>query len=254
MSDTRTVSNASSPPPYPLRHYLLQPSTVVFIATDLVPLAGVAFWHWDAFLLLMLYGLDMVIIAFWTLARMVASLVPTEDDSHSDIPSEDALSVLGTTAGGNFFLLAMYFKTMWFIFAGPWAARIHNPDQFVRQVIVDSGLWIPLAGFMFSRGLFFLFHVARPQLLQRIERALFPRRPVRPPAPAASLSDELVALFLRVIGPTLGIGVGALLSVLLLGSPLTPFTFVFVILVKTTVDLWIHLVVDLRAGPSWGPF
>ena len=253
MSDMRAVSNASSPPPYPLRHYLLHPSTVVLIAIDLVPVAGVALWHWDAFLLMMLYGLDMAVIALWTVARMLLSLAQTGDNSESDIASKEAWSNLGATAGGNYILLAIYFKTVWFFLAGPWAARIHDAGEFVRQVIVDSGLWIPLAGFMFRRGLFFLFHVARPELLKRIERAWVPRLPVGAARPIASLTDELIALVLRVLGPTLGIGVGGLLSVLLLGTALTPFTFVFVILVKTAVDLCIHLVVDLRAGSFLSP-
>jgi uncharacterized protein DUF6498 len=54
-------------------HYLLHPSTVLLIASDLFPLAGIAFWHWDTFLLLMLYWMDTAVIAFWTIARIATT-------------------------------------------------------------------------------------------------------------------------------------------------------------------------------------
>jgi Family of unknown function (DUF6498) len=36
-----------------------------------VPVAGEsALWHWDAFILLMLYWLETAIVAFWTIVRI----------------------------------------------------------------------------------------------------------------------------------------------------------------------------------------
>ena len=40
-----------------MARYLLQPSSLILIAANLVPLVGVIFWDWDAFVLLMLYWL-----------------------------------------------------------------------------------------------------------------------------------------------------------------------------------------------------
>ena len=54
-------------------HYLLHPSTVLLIAADLFPLAGIAFWHWDTFLMLMLYWMDTAVIAFWTIAGIATT-------------------------------------------------------------------------------------------------------------------------------------------------------------------------------------
>src|ERR1700738_2592364 len=61
-------------------HYLLYPSTLILVAANLLPLVGVAFWHWDAFLVLMLYWMDTAIIAFWTMARIAMTPRQRLDD------------------------------------------------------------------------------------------------------------------------------------------------------------------------------
>jgi hypothetical protein len=95
---------------------------------------------------------------------------------------------------------------------------------------------------MLSRGVSFLFHVIRPGLLARIERALFPGRPVRIYVPAESLGSEIAILYVRVVIMQLAIIVGGFLAILL-GS-MAPF--VILILLKTAVDAALHLAVDLR--------
>jgi hypothetical protein len=233
-------------------HYLLHPSTLILVAADLFPLAGVAFWHWDAFLLLMLYWMDTAIIAFWTMARIAAT-------------PRDGLSDLRITSGGKsvnsrwaivaFFVvhaglfMSVHFLFLWMIFAGAWAQRIHGPADFVRQIIVDNRLWLPLAGLMLSRGVSFLFHVVRPELLQRIEQALF-RRPVRLAArpPAGNLGAEIAMLYARVVIMQIAIIFGAFLSMLL--GTMAPL--VIMIVLKTIMDVAVHLAVDLRDQPAAG--
>jgi hypothetical protein len=237
MADTSDVTSSPARP----RHYLLHPSTLVLVAADLVPLAGVVFWRWDAFLLLSLYWMETVIIALWNLARLLP--IAMAEDGPAFL--ENA-RILSGAAGAHFVMLALYFKTLWVFAGGAWAVRIHGPDQFVRLIIVNSGLWVPLAGFTFSRGVFFLFHVARPDLLQRIERKLFPGRPIRPPLPPPSLGEEAAALLVRMVVPPLSIGFAGLLSLLLLGEYVAGFAFMLVILVKTALDVWLYLTFDLH--------
>jgi hypothetical protein len=230
--------------------YLLHPSTVLLIAADLFPLAGVAFWHWDAFLLLMLYWMDTAIIAFWTIARVAAT--PRENLGDVRIGS-GATAITSRWAVVPFFVvhagmfMAVHFLFLWIIFAGAWAGKIHGPGDFVRLIIVDSRLWLPLAGLMLSRGASFLFHVLSPDRLQRIEQALF-RRPVRlaARAPAGSVGGEIAALYARVVIMQLAIILGAFLSMLL--GTMAPF--VILIVLKTAADVVVHLAVDLREQPA----
>ena len=221
------------------------------IAADLFPLAGIAFWHWDAFLLLMLYWMDTAVIAFWTMARI--AMTPRE-----------ALDKLRITSGGKsinspwaivpFFVvhcgifMAVHFLFLWVMFSGAWSRRIHGPTDFVRQIVLENRLWLPLAGLMLGRGVSFLFHVVQPELLQRIERALFPRRPVRIHVPAGSIGGEIAILYVRVVIMQLAIIVGGFLSILL--GTMAPF--VILILLKTAVDVVLHLAVDLREQSGAG--
>ena len=55
---------------------LLRLPTLILLAANLVPLVGVLFWHWDGFLLLMLYWMETAVIAFWTIVRIL--MMPAE--------------------------------------------------------------------------------------------------------------------------------------------------------------------------------
>jgi uncharacterized protein DUF6498 len=247
MIDKNDVIDVSGP----LRPgYLLYPSTVFLIAADLFPLAGIAFWHWDTFLLLMLYWMDTAVIAFWTIARV--AMTPPEGLNSLRISSAGGQSTNAPWAVAAFFVLhcgifmGVHFMFLWILFSDAWARRIHGPADFVRQIIVDSRLWLPLAGLMLSRGVSFLFHVVRPELLERIERALFPRHPVRVHVPPGGVGSEIAMLYVRVVLMQIAIILGAFLA-MLLGS-MAPF--VILILLKTVVDVAIHIVVDLREQPA----
>ena len=49
---------------------LLHPGIPILLIANLYPLIGVVLWGWDAFLLLMLYWMETVIVAFWTIVRI----------------------------------------------------------------------------------------------------------------------------------------------------------------------------------------
>jgi hypothetical protein len=232
-------------------HYLLHPSTVILIAADLFPLAGIAFWHWDTFLLLMLYWMDTAVIAFWTMARIAVTPRAGLNDLRitsggKSINSPAAIVAFFVVHCGMF--MAVHFLFLWVMFSGVWSLRIHGPADFVRQIIVESRLWLPLAGLMLSRGVSFLFHVVRPERIDRIERALFPRHPVRIHVSAGGLGSEIAMLYVRVVIMQLAIILGGFLSILL-GS-MAPF--VILILLKTVADVAVHLAVDLREQPAAG--
>jgi hypothetical protein len=42
-------------------------SILVGLIANLIPLYGILYWQWDSFQLLMLYWMETVIIAFWTI-------------------------------------------------------------------------------------------------------------------------------------------------------------------------------------------
>ena len=52
---------------------LLHPSTLILLAANMLPLAGILFCGWDAFVLLMLYWMETAIIGFWMLVRVATA-------------------------------------------------------------------------------------------------------------------------------------------------------------------------------------
>jgi hypothetical protein len=54
---------------------------------------------------------------------------------------------------------------LWALFAGDWVKVVHGPLDFVRVIIVDSGLWIPLIALFVSRGVSTLLPFVNPAVL-----------------------------------------------------------------------------------------
>src|ERR1700690_4252237 len=74
----------------PLRFFF--PSTILVLFADLYPLAGVLWWGWDAFVLLMLYWMETAVIAFWALARIL-TLPPEADEAGKSLAERIKLRV-----------------------------------------------------------------------------------------------------------------------------------------------------------------
>lgn len=144
---------------------LLHPSTLVLIAANLLPLLGIVFWGWDAFLLLVLYWMETLVIGFWTI--LAVAVTPP------DAPAKAAQGA-STRQTSRFFLvpffivhagifMSVHFMFLWSLFSGGWAKRVHDPADFIRVIVIATGLWVPLVALFVSRAFSFLFaiHAAR---------------------------------------------------------------------------------------------
>ena len=116
-----------------MARYLLQPSTLILLAANLVPLVGVIFWDWDAFILLMLYWLETAVIAFWTIVRIATMPRNALGNIHfegSDKPAAPlALAAFFTLHAGIF--MGVHFLFLWELFSGDWPRKIHGLRDFV---------------------------------------------------------------------------------------------------------------------------
>src|SRR4051794_37375089 len=123
-----------------MARYLQQPSTLILIGANLVPLIGVFLWGWDAFILLVLYWLETAVIAFWTILRIATMPRDALGDikfEGSDKPATPlALAAFFTVHAGGF--MAVHFVFLWELFAGDWARKIHGPREFVAEIIIRT--------------------------------------------------------------------------------------------------------------------
>lgn len=129
-------------------------ATLLALIGNLIPLAGLAYWNWDPFQLLMLYWMETVIVAGWALARIGA--LPdtmlgriTVNGKERPATRGDLLRMFGTLAAA---FCAAHFFFLWMIFQDGWRGRVHGPMSFVQVFVVESGAWAPLL-FTFLSGL-----------------------------------------------------------------------------------------------------
>jgi hypothetical protein len=227
-----------------MTRYLLQPSSVILLAANLTPLIGVILWGWDAFLLLMLYWLETAVIAFWTIARIASmprnALGNIHFEGSDKTAAPLALAAFFTLHAGIF--MGVHFLFLWEMFSGDWPKKIHGLRDFVDQIIVASGLWVPLIVLFAVRGIVMMFETVEPALRQRWRLA--PRRPDPDDLKLSPAETVLFGLYVRIFVMQLTIILGAWFAIIVgtIGA------YVFLVAVKTAIDIALQVGGDaLRA-------
>jgi hypothetical protein len=215
---------------------LLQPGSLILLGANLVPLVGVIFWGWDAFVLLMLYWLETAIIAFWTIVR-IATLAP---GTLGDLKFSDGKRTTSSLGMAAFFTLhsgifmMVHFLFLWELFSGDWPQRIHGVRAFLDQMVIGTGLWVPLLVLFGARGALMLFDAMRPQILRWFNIA-----PRKPESPMLSAGESLLfGLYLRIFVMQFTIIIGAWFALLFGDSG----ALVILIVVKTAVDVCFQII------------
>lgn len=129
-------------------------ASAILILANLVPLAGVVWWGWDAFVLLCLYWLETAVIGFWTILRVTTLSRGNGSPGGRSIAAALGMGGFFTVHAGLFMTVHMVF--LWALFAGPWAAKIHDARDFIRLIVIGMGLWIPLIALFVGQGAVFV--------------------------------------------------------------------------------------------------
>ena len=219
---------------------LLHPSTLILIAANALPLLGVVFWQWDTFLLLVLYWMETAIIGFWTL--LLVALLPHDIVGPTARQTSRWFLVPFFIVHSGIFM-SVHFMFLWAMFAGPWPARVGGPVSFLRIVVIESGLWVPLVALFVARGVSSLFGA--------FGKALLPAWLVPDSGTAAAkpkddnpFSDKrlLGGFYIRIVVMHLAILFGAFVAVVF--GNIGPL--VLMVALKTAIDLRLHLAEDLQ--------
>jgi hypothetical protein len=123
---------------------LLQPSVLVLLIVNVLPLLGVLFWGWDLFLLLMLYWMETGIIGFWHFLKLgiVAKWLSL------------FLIPFFTVHFGGF--MAGHFAFLYMLFGGGWQNQPQGGAwEFIYKIVWTNGLWLPFLAIFFSHGFSF---------------------------------------------------------------------------------------------------
>lgn len=207
------------------------------LAANLLPLAGVWFWGWDAFLVLMVYWAETVIVGGWTLARIAT--MPDPDAIPGQNPLGQTLINLAKTlffALHSGIFIGVHLVFLLTLFAGEWASRMNGPLVFLHALFIETGAWVALV-FAFLAGLIgFVTATPQPTIVTSLSLR-FGLTPLRPGVSANGGMDQLGpvigALYTRIIVMQFGILLGAWVAELF-GS-VAPL--VIVIVLKTLLEL-----------------
>jgi hypothetical protein len=221
---------------------LLHPSTLILIAANLVPLLGIAFWHWDAFLLLVLYWMETAIIGFWTM--MMIAVAPHETIGPKARQTSRLFLIPFFIVHSGIFM-GVHFLFLWTLFSGAWAQRVHDPFDFIHAIVIGAGLWLPLAALFISRGFSFLLSVFGARFLPAW-LSLAPSKEHIGDDNPFSEKKLLGGFYSRIIVMHLTILIGGFFAVAL-G---TTGALMFMVALKIAIDLKLHLKNDFPENPK----
>lgn len=135
----------------PPARLMTQPAALILIAANAVPILGVLFWNWDAFLILVLYWMETGIIAFWTF-WLIGKAPGRTMGPYREGHSTGFLIGFFTLHAGIFMLV--HFVFLWSLFAGQeWKAQVHSVAGFVWVVVILQGVWFALLVMFVARGI-----------------------------------------------------------------------------------------------------
>jgi hypothetical protein len=204
---------------------LRKPSVVLLVLANLIPLAGVVFWSWDLFGLVLLYWMETGIIGLFAIIHMA---IAARWGALFMVPFF-CVHFGGFMLGHLFFLVIM--------FGGARSTDIAHLQALVVTQLDDVSLWIALAALCVSHGYSFVLNVKRhfePQPLKR-------HATVAPDPP--DTGSLMTAPYQRVIIMHLTIIFGAMLAQWL-GS--NAWAFALLVVLKTAVDLAAHVRKNFR--------
>jgi hypothetical protein len=224
-------SNQASGASAPTRGGLLHPGVPILLIANLYPLIGVVLWGWDAFLLLILYWAETVVVAFWTiieiaqLPRGTAGALETSGGRKLTAPF--AIAGFFTVHSGIFISVHLVF--LWTLFSGDWPKRTGGLLPFFRHAIGTEGLWVPLAFLFIARGAFVLLKLLPNGLVPWVAR----EDDLSRPAAKNKMDGLMMGLYGRIVVMQVAIIFGAWFA-MAIGS-MAPL--ILLILAKTIADL-----------------
>ena len=188
-------------------------SILVGLIANLIPLYGILYWQWDTFQLLMLYWMETVIIAFWTIRR-IARLPPQElgtitINGRQQAATRRMLCGFFTFHAGMFILVHLVF--LWVLFSGDWLKKVHGLGSFMDELFIANGLWLALI-FMVVAGWISYLANASEAYPRAMEKGLYPKKKIGPGESGDAVGAVVGGLYVRIVVMQIAIIAGAIFA------------------------------------------
>jgi hypothetical protein len=215
--------------------------TLATVLVGLIPLYGILYWGWDTFQMLMLYWIETVVIAFWTMRRLAR--LPEEQARRGKVQIEPAgfsMTWFFTLHAGIF--ITVHFVFLWAFFSWDWFQKVHGVGSLFYELLIANGIWIAILSILIIHTVSYLAEPApaatriESRVGNRIVRA-------RPSESGDAVMPIIGALYVRIIVLQIGIIFGAVISGF--SGSLAPL--VIVIVLKALIDLGLGVYTPLKA-------
>lgn len=230
-----------APAPLPRRPPLL--GRLLIAAANLLPLAGLRYWGWDAFQLLMLYWAETVIVAGLTLLRI--GLLPADRLGTATVNGKrvkgTSRMMVGFFALHSGMFIAAHLFFLWMVFSDDWPSRLHGVGDAVDALFLRSGAWIVLLVMFFGGLASIAIGPDRPAFVTAFANRLGPGLlpPATPAPPGDGIGPLVGALYGRIVVMQVAIIAGAWFS----RSFSSAAPLIILVLLKTLIDFF------ARPGP-----
>jgi hypothetical protein len=178
-------------------------SILIGLVANLIPLYGVLVWQWDTFQLLMLYWMETVIVAFWTIRRLAR--IPEDQLGSMTVNAQvrtatrAGLTGFFTLHAGMFIFVHLVFLLV--LFSGDWFRSIPAGQGVLSALFLTNGVWLALL-IMFVAGWISYRVNTEPSYPRKLERGLYPKRVVPPeaePRAGDAVGNVIGGLYVRIV-------------------------------------------------------
>src|SRR5262245_61706997 len=191
-----STKRSAAPQPFPIpARTLLRPPVLFELLLGISPLAGVLWWQWDVYLLVMLHVLALAVSG----AALVLRTLTLSREALGYFALGSPLRARLLLSAFTLFVIAVPLMLLSGVitdeFGGAWRVALRSSGDAWRVLIVGTGLWLPLACVCVFEAASFAADVVLPRL-PLARRFSVPARPVA--AAYRTLSRELQAfLYVR---------------------------------------------------------
>jgi hypothetical protein len=183
---------------------------ILTLAANLLPLAGVWWWGWDAFEVLILYWIQTVLVVGFMLLHIrklpLAGLGEIKVNGRMRAATHrDYVLMFG---GIGFVFCAGHLGFLWVFFSGDWNKVVSGPATFWQAFVIANGAWLALSLNLAAGLARYLLTPPRAALIRWIGRRIGLRDNNEPSGNIDSLS---LTLFTRIFAMQAAIIFGAML-------------------------------------------
>jgi hypothetical protein len=188
--------------------------TAMFLAplftliANLLPLAGVWWWGWDMFQVLMLYWMETILLVVFTVlnvGKMPAAQLGTVKVNGRTRPATHRDLMLAFAIMG-FVFCAAHLLFSFVFFSGNWTRVVRGPVTFWQHMVIASGAWAPLLLTLIAGLAHYVLTPPHPRFIApAMTRIGFVGRPA-----AGDINSAYTTLFWRIFAMQAAIIFGAM--------------------------------------------